>query len=443
MAGLISHPLGVGRCDTATVCGPAGVILSARTSEGGADNLRSVNSGAVDSGFAEGDLIAAAVAGQGAFRRPASHLRVIAALFPEEAHLVVAAKSKIQSVADLRGKRVLMGTPNSGGLARSRAILAAYRVHAREIVSDDMPPALMRDGKIDAYFAVAGVPLDSVKDLIAHHVARLVPIDGEGRDRLIQMLPQLSPAVIAANAYPGQPAVETVATRAWWVTRDSEPDALIYGLMRALFNPANHAGLAASHPSARGIGWTARRSIRPRRFIRARPGFIAKKASCRLKASQWAGRLRFPSRRPRAIPASPAAPDPVHIGAHWRGHIHAIGFKARHHRRIHAVGHGQCAEQEVALVARKRVLPGVQNAGDLCLRVFAQFRQWLFAGEIHGQLVAHIGKAGMHLRRIAARHRACRRIGGPQPGFGMTLGEGLADRQTVPHGQRCRLSLRS
>ena len=83
----------------------------------------------------------------------------------------------------------------------------------------------MRDGKIDAYFATAGVPLDSVKDLIVHHVARLVPIDGEGRDRLVQMLPQLSPAAIAANAYPGQPAVETVATRAWWVTRDSEPDS--------------------------------------------------------------------------------------------------------------------------------------------------------------------------------------------------------------------------
>src|ERR1700759_2898085 len=108
LAGLISHPLGVGRCDTATVCGPAGVILSARTSQGAADNLRAVNSGAVDSGFADGDVIAAAVAGDGAFRRPARRLRVIAALFPEEAHLVVAAASDIQSVSDLRGKRVFI-----------------------------------------------------------------------------------------------------------------------------------------------------------------------------------------------------------------------------------------------------------------------------------------------------------------------------------------------
>ena len=31
MAGLISHPRGVDRCDTAKVCGPAGLIMTART----------------------------------------------------------------------------------------------------------------------------------------------------------------------------------------------------------------------------------------------------------------------------------------------------------------------------------------------------------------------------------------------------------------------------
>ncbi len=254
MAGLLSHPLGVGRCDTATVCGPAGVILSARTSEGATDNLRLVDQGAVDSGFADGDMIAAAVAGRGAFRRPARHLRVVAALFPEEAQLVVSEKSKIQSVANLRGKRVLMGQRNSGALARARAILAAYRVRAREVVSDETAAQLLKNGKIDAYFAVAGVPLDSIRDLLAHHEARLVPIDGEGRDRLIRTVPQLVRATIPAGAYPGVGAVETVATRAYWVTRDTEADALIYGLTRALFNPANRDALAASHPSAREIG---------------------------------------------------------------------------------------------------------------------------------------------------------------------------------------------
>jgi len=254
MAGLISHPLGVGRCDTATVCGPAGVILSARTSEGTTDNLRSVDRGLVDSGFADGDAIAAAISGRGAFRRPARHLRVIAALFSEQAHLVASEKSGIRSVDDLGGKRVLMGLPNSASLLRARTILSAYRVRVREVVSDENDAQLLKKGKIDAYFAMAGVPLDSIRDLLAQHQARLIPIDGEGRDRLLQMVPQLSAASIPAGAYPGTGVVETVSTRAYWVTRDSEPDPLIYGITRALFNPANRDALAASHPSAREIG---------------------------------------------------------------------------------------------------------------------------------------------------------------------------------------------
>jgi len=255
MAGVISHPPGMGRCETATVCGPAGLILSARTSDGSADNLRAVNAGQVDSGLSEGDVIAQAVKGNGAFRRRATHLRIIASLFTEQAHLIAADKSKIAAVSDLRGKRVMLGgADNTGAAARARLILQAYNVYPRIVSQTGNTPAqMLRDGKIDAYFAVAGVPIDSVRDLIARHLAHLVPLDGAGRDRLIQMIPQLSPGVIAANAYPGTPEIQTVSTRAYWVTRDSEPDPLIYGMARSLFNPANRPTLAASHPSAREI----------------------------------------------------------------------------------------------------------------------------------------------------------------------------------------------
>ena len=63
----------------------------------------------------------------------------------------------------------------------------------------------------------------------------------------------MSKAVIPAGSYPGAPTIETVAVRAWWFTRDAESDPLIYGLTRALFNPVNQAGLAASHPVGRDI----------------------------------------------------------------------------------------------------------------------------------------------------------------------------------------------
>ena len=87
------------RCDTANVCGPAGLIVSARTSEGTLDNVLSVNNGDVESGLAQSDVVAAAVKGLGPFRSKGkqSHVRVIAALFSEDVHLVVSTNPRSSS----------------------------------------------------------------------------------------------------------------------------------------------------------------------------------------------------------------------------------------------------------------------------------------------------------------------------------------------------------
>jgi TRAP transporter TAXI family solute receptor len=71
--------------------------------------------------------------------------------------------------------------------------------------------------------------------------------------RLLLANRQLAAATIPAGTYPGTPETATVADRVLWVVRARAPDAQVYGLTRALFNPANHAALAASHPAAGAI----------------------------------------------------------------------------------------------------------------------------------------------------------------------------------------------
>jgi uncharacterized protein len=257
IAGLISHPPGVNRCEAANVCGPAGLIVSARTSDGTMDNLLSVNDGGVDSGLAQSDVIAAAVKGVGPFKAKGkqSHVRVIASLFSEEVHLVVSEKANIKKISDLRGKRVSLGLAGSGTGFTVREILTAYRVPESKLklVSQDTTGAiaLMKQGKLDAFFAVGGVPIAGVGDLLSSRSARLLPITGPVRDRLTKSEPSLE---IATITYPGQEPVATVSTRALWIVRDSVPENLVYGITRALFNPANREAISASHPSAREIG---------------------------------------------------------------------------------------------------------------------------------------------------------------------------------------------
>jgi TRAP transporter TAXI family solute receptor len=249
IAGLISHPPGVDRCESAPVCGPPGLIISARSSEGAVANVLAVNQGAADSGFVQNDVVAQAIAGEGVFRKSGkqNRIRIITDLFPEDVHLVVARKSKIASVLDLRGKRVSIGAESSGTSVTARTILAAFGLSERRLKlrhdNADVDAQLLQQGRLDAFFFVGGRPVALIDDLIARGVARLVPITGAGRDQLLKADSDLSADTIPQGTYRGTPALETVSVEALWIVNAGEPDELIYGITKSLFNPTNRAAL--------------------------------------------------------------------------------------------------------------------------------------------------------------------------------------------------------
>ena len=61
---------------------------------------------------------------------------------------------------------------------------------------------------------------------------------GPGKDDLIIV-------TIPKGTYANTPDVETVSVDALWITDESQPDALVYGMLKALFNPANRPAIQA------------------------------------------------------------------------------------------------------------------------------------------------------------------------------------------------------
>ena len=259
LAGIVSHPPGNSRCAAPGVCGPEGLIATTRTSDGAVANVFAVNSGAVDSGLAQGDVVANAVAGKDIFAKTGAqkHLRVIAALFPEDVHLIAAANANIASVADLKGKRVSLGAADSGTLLTAREILGAFHLSEHSVKPSyetaDVAVRKLNGGQIDAMFFIGGAPVPLVEELLAGGKTKLIAIDGSNAQRLVKSTPSLWQSAIAAGAYPRTQQVATISTRAIWVVNDSEPDDTVYGIVRALFNPANRATLDQGHLSARLI----------------------------------------------------------------------------------------------------------------------------------------------------------------------------------------------
>jgi TRAP transporter TAXI family solute receptor len=257
IAGIISHPPGVDRCQRTTACGPEGLIASAQTSAGAFANVLLVESGRADSALAQSDVVAQAVAGKGAFKKKQTHIRAIAALFPEELHLVVSTRARIDSIAKLRGKRISVGAQNSGTAVTARAVLAAYRLRAKTSHDPaDLAAQKLLNGKIDAFFFVGGAPVPLVQGLIDSGRATLLPIDGAGRDRLLARSEGISEDRILPGTYGRLGAVPTVSVRALWIVNDRDTKAAVYAITRSLFNPSNRKLLIQGPPAGRAIALT-------------------------------------------------------------------------------------------------------------------------------------------------------------------------------------------
>jgi hypothetical protein len=251
LAGILSHPPGISRCETADICGPAGLIVSTRAADGSVANVLAVDAGATASGLVQADVVAQALSGQGVFAGsgPLHRLRAVANLYGQSIHLLAAEDTAIETVADLRGKRVSLSTEDSGSNVTARAVLQAYRVPEWRMVRNFDPPdvaaELLRNGELDALFFVGAAPVALVEQLISEGVAVLIALDGVGRDRLLDSYNYLSADALPQGTYPGTDTVETVNVGTLWVTNATTPDALVYAMVKAVYHPSNRSQIEA------------------------------------------------------------------------------------------------------------------------------------------------------------------------------------------------------
>lgn len=151
-------------------------------------------------------------------------VRIAFPLYDEEVHLL--ARSDIDSIADLAGKRVAIGVENSGTFLTASLVLdltGAKPAERRQIAPADALPAL-KAGDIDAFFYVAGAPTALFAEgEIDGKQFHLVPIADETLKSVYDV------ATIPANTYPFQPeAVDGIAVKALLMTYDYDPQGNSY-----------------------------------------------------------------------------------------------------------------------------------------------------------------------------------------------------------------------
>lgn len=223
------------------------------------DNINAIVSGLRNSGFAQSDVAYWAYTGTGIWegQPPAKDLRTIAALFEEHFHLVALADSGINSVADLKGKRVSLDEPGSGTYVDAVLILEANGLSVDDVTAEALKgnaaAEALRNGKIDAFFVVTGYPTGALVELASATPIKLVPIDGAGAKALTEKFKFFSSSSIPDGVYEGVAGVNTVAVGAQWFTSAKEDEELIYQITKALWNEQSRKLLDVGHAKGKSI----------------------------------------------------------------------------------------------------------------------------------------------------------------------------------------------
>jgi uncharacterized protein len=221
-----------------------GLRCAEEPSAGALANIDSLRSGRIDLGIVPSDLLAEAVAGQGRFavRGPAPDLRVLFAGHADVFTLVARQGSGIRTVADLRGKRIGIGSPGSrqgAGMERVMAALDLTRsdfAEARALSSAEQNRAFCAS-ELDAIVYSVGHPNGLIRDATLTCHGMLVAVSGAAIDRMLSEHQEYERATIPGGTYAVNPAdVESFGVRAVVVTTTRLPDAVAYEITRAVFD---------------------------------------------------------------------------------------------------------------------------------------------------------------------------------------------------------------
>ena len=234
-----------------------GTEATAEATNASAENIRLVCAGDSDIGFTLADTATDAVKGEAGFDGEPQSVQALARIYSNYTQVFVRSDAGIDSIADLAGKSVSTGSPNSGTEVISLRLLEVNDLAASDVeqLRLGLPESVqgMKDGAIDALIWSGGLPTGGITDLVTSmgDDVTMLPLDEE--------LPKLQEAygesytegTIPADTYGLPGDVSTVAVPNLLVVSDAMPEDVAEEITRAVFE--NLDALEQVHPEAANI----------------------------------------------------------------------------------------------------------------------------------------------------------------------------------------------
>ena len=237
-----------------------GIRATVESTGGSVFNVNAIMAGDLEFGVVQSDRQYQAIKGIANWKDKGvqKDLRAVFSIHPENVDLIVAVESGINSVQDLRGKRINIGNIGSGYRKNAIDALTANGLdykkdfHAESIKAAESP-GLIQDGRIDGAFYTVGHPSGYYKEATSgRKKVKFVPITNI--ESLLNKYPYYAKSVTLMQHYPGaanDKDIPTFGVKATFVTSIKVPEDVVYAITKEVFE--NFDKFKKLHPAYVGL----------------------------------------------------------------------------------------------------------------------------------------------------------------------------------------------
>ena len=224
----------------------------------GIANVRGVDEGKAQIGFGNTITTVDGLAGRPPYPRKVTKVCQVANLYPQYYQMVLPGDSKINSVADLKGKVMVTQPKGNSSEIINQHILRVNGMSYQSLAKVNFLASytdavdLVKDGHADVFTLGTTVPASSVMDLASARGVKLIGIDDKTLAEMKKINPGYSKLTIKAGTYPKQDKdVDVIGYATHIIAACDLPEDMVYKMVKTM--AANVADMAASNKAISGL----------------------------------------------------------------------------------------------------------------------------------------------------------------------------------------------
>jgi uncharacterized protein len=257
--GGVYYPLGGGMADIMNKK-LDNIEATAESTGASVENCRLVANGEMTMALALGNAVLLAVDGKGDFDK-ALDLKAAFGAYQNSTQVVTTKGSGINTIPDMKGKKISVGAPGSGTEVIAKELLNFFDISYKDInaqrLSFSETATAIQDGQVDAGFWSVAYPASSIQNLASQRDIKFVKFPKKDLNKITSQFDYYSKGTIPAGTYKGvDEDVQVPGVTNTMIVKSSMSDDLAYKLTKTIFE--NLDSLKDVHQAANQFKSTAR-----------------------------------------------------------------------------------------------------------------------------------------------------------------------------------------